>query len=166
MQLPANLDAERHLLGCLIRDGQRLPDGLLPSHFYEPKHQDIAAALVHLDTVGTTPDEVTVTSALRDSGATANHILVNDLTSSVAFSTLNPAWAETIASTARLRRIASVNLRIAQAVNDPATDPDSLLASPRANSRPSPAPLSPRPAPRGCPSASCSTSTASPTRST
>ena len=128
MQLPANLDAERHLLGCLIRDGQRLPDGLLPSHFYEPKHQDIAAALVHLDTVGTTPDEVTVTSALRDSGATANHILVNDLTSSVAFSTLNPAWAETIASTARLRRIASVNLRIAQAVNDPATDPDSLLA--------------------------------------
>ena len=128
MNLPANLDAERHLLGCLIRDGLPLPEGLIPSHFYEPKHQDIAGALAQLYAQAITPDEVTVSTALRDNGATADHVLVNDLTSSVGFSTLNPAWAETIASTARLRRIASVNLRIAEAVADPATDPDSLLA--------------------------------------
>ena len=128
MNLPSNLDAERHLLGCLIRDGLPLPEGLIPSDFYEPKHQDIAATLAQLEAQGITPDEVTVSTYLRDLETSADHVLVNDLTTTVGFSTLNRAWAEAIANTGRLRRIASINLRISQAVADPATDPDSLLA--------------------------------------
>ena len=128
MNFPANLDAERHLLGCLIRDGLPLPDGLLPSDFYEPKHHDVASALAQLDAQGITPDEVTVSDFLRSVETSADHVLVNDLTSSVGFSVLNPSWAETIANTGRLRRIAQVNLRISQAAADPATDPSSLLA--------------------------------------
>ena len=128
MNLPSNLDAERHLLGCLIRDGLPLPEGLIPSDFYEPKHQDIAATLAQLEAQGITPDEVTVSTYLRDLETSADHVLVNDLTTAVGFSTLNRAWAEAIANTGRLRRIASINLRISQAVADPATDPDSLLA--------------------------------------
>ena len=85
MNLPSNLDAERHLLGCLIRDGLPLPEGLIPSDFYEPKHQDVAAALAQLDAKGITPDEITVTTYLRDLDTSADHVLVNDLTTAVGF---------------------------------------------------------------------------------
>jgi hypothetical protein len=30
MNLPSNLDAERHFLGCLIRDGATFPEGIMP----------------------------------------------------------------------------------------------------------------------------------------
>lgn len=128
MQLPANLDAERHLLGCLIRDGLPLPDGLIPSDFFEPKHHDVASALAQLDAQGIIPDEITVSDFLRSVETCADHIFVNDLTSAVGFSVINPSWAETIANTGRLRRIAQVNLRISQAASDPSTDPTALLA--------------------------------------
>ena len=128
MQPPANLDAERYLLGCLIRDGLALPPGLTPSSFFEPKHQEVAAALVNLEALGITPDEVTVTTHLRENGASADHITVGDLSSSVGFSVLNSAWADQISTTYRLRRLAGVNLRIAEAAADPSTDPDALMA--------------------------------------
>ena len=128
MTLPSNLDAERHFLGCLIRDGATFPEGIMPSDFFEPKHQEIATTLLDLSAQGITPDEVTVTTALRDAGAVADHITVNDMTTVVGFSAANPAWAEQVVITARLRRIASVNLRIQKAVADGNADPDSLLA--------------------------------------
>ena len=128
MNIPCNLDAERHLLGCLIRDGATFPEGILPSDFFEPKHQELATVLLDLTAQGITPDEVTVSTALREAGATADHITVNDLTTVVGFSSANPAWAEQVVSASRLRRIATVNLRIAKAIEEGNADPDSVLA--------------------------------------
>ena len=128
MQLPANLDAERHLLGCVIRDGTSLPDGLIPSDFFEPANQEIASAILDLSARGIAPDEVTVTTTLREAGAVADHLLVNDLTTAVGFSVSNVAWAEQIATAARLRRIATANLRIAKAIEEGHADPDAIIA--------------------------------------
>jgi len=43
MPLPSAIDAERHLLGVLLRDALPLTEGLIPSDFHETKHQDTAA---------------------------------------------------------------------------------------------------------------------------
>ncbi len=46
--LPHNLEAEQALLGCLLFDNgayERLYDGLMPRHFYEPFHQRLFAVI-------------------------------------------------------------------------------------------------------------------------
>ena len=42
---PSALNAERHILAVSVAQGTPLPSGLLPSCFFEPKHQDIASAI-------------------------------------------------------------------------------------------------------------------------
>lgn len=73
LNIPADLDAERHLLASILVDTdpkgvsiRACNDlGLLPKHFFEPKHQLIYQACQQVWADGQLPDEITVTSALR-----------------------------------------------------------------------------------------------------
>jgi hypothetical protein len=119
MTPPNNVPAERHLLGVLLRDALPFPPDLKASDFFEPKHQDIAAAILSLQVDGSIADELTVTQRLRDVGSVVDATSVSLLVSEAGFNPYRPEHADLIADTALLREASSVAKR--------ATDPDALL---------------------------------------
>jgi hypothetical protein len=125
---PASIDAERRLIGCLIRDSLPLPDGLNPSDFYEPRHQDLASVIRSLADEGNPADELTATMRLRERGSVIEAWEVSSIVSEAGFSPINPAWANAITRHAALRRLASVAERLAALSADPAADPNALVA--------------------------------------
>ena len=125
---PASLDAERHLIGATLRDSAPFPAGLLPSDFYEPKHQDIAAAILSLEAEGITADELTVSMRLRDRKSVVDAFYVSELTSAVGLSQLNPAWSAEVIRASSLRLIGSTAARVAELAADPSADPAALSA--------------------------------------
>ncbi len=128
MPLPAALDAERHLLGVLLRDALPLPAGLIPSDFHEPKHADIAAAMVRCSEDGIAPDELVVTQRLREAKSPVEAHFVSDLTTAVGTSLVNPAWADLIKQKAALRQISLTASRLLEHANEDGADPESLIA--------------------------------------
>ena len=119
MTPPNNVPAERHLLGVLLRDALHFPADLKASDFFEPQHQDIAAAILSLQVDGSASDELTVTQRLRDVGSNVDASAVSLLVSDAGFNPYRPEHAELIADAALLREASSVAKR--------ATDPDALL---------------------------------------
>lgn len=128
MPLPAALDAERHLLGVLLRDALPLPDGLIPSDFHEPKHADIAAAMRRLTDAGIAPDELVVTQRLREARSPVEAHFISDLTTTVGTASLNPAWADLIKQKAALRAISLTATKLLEHANEDGADPESLIA--------------------------------------
>jgi len=127
MSFPASLEAERHLLGVLIRDSLSPPEELLPSDFFEPKHQDIYAAILQLTDEGKLADEVTVSQTLNANGSPVSGHYVSDTASLVQFNPLNPEWSALVKRTSALRRIGEAARRLSDLAADPAADPDALL---------------------------------------
>ena len=127
MSLPASLEAERYLLGVLIRDSLSPPEELLPSDFFEPKHQDIFAAILQLKDEGKQADEVTVSQTLNANGSPVSGHYVSDTASLVQFNPLNPEWSALVKRTSSLRRIGASARRLAELASDPSADPDALL---------------------------------------
>lgn len=125
---PASLDAERRLIGCLLRDSLPLPDGLNPSDFYEPRHQDLASVIRSLAEEGNPADELTATMRLRERGSVVEAWEVSAIVSEAAFAPINPAWADAIARHAALRRLSSVAERLSTLASDPSADPNALVA--------------------------------------
>jgi len=121
-------DIERHLLGALLRDSLPFPPGLIPSDFTEPKHQDIASAILSLADENVSADELTATMRLRERKSPVEAFYVSGLTSSVGSSIYNPAWASEVKRQSVLRHIHLVAQKTADLASDPATDPDTLLA--------------------------------------
>ena len=119
MTPPNNVAAERHLIGVLLREALPLPDDLQPSDFFEPAHQDIAAAMLSLAVDGITPDELTVTQRLREANSPVDATTVSLLVSEVGMSVYRPEHADLIADAAILRRALDAAKQ--------ATDPDTLL---------------------------------------
>jgi hypothetical protein len=128
MPLPSAIDAERHLLGVLLRDALPLPEGLLPSDFHEPKHQDTAACIKALAEAGTPPDELVVTNKLREAKSTAEAHYISELTTTVGSSLLNPGWADLIKRKAALRQISLTASRLLAHANEEDADPEALVA--------------------------------------
>jgi hypothetical protein len=116
---PSNIQAERLVLGATLRDATPFPPDLLPSHFFEPKHQDIASAILSLQVDGKTADELTVTDFLRSRGSPADAHYVSDLTSEAGFNTVRADHLELILNTAFVRE--------AQVIASSATEPDAIL---------------------------------------
>ena len=112
MPLPSAIEAERHLLGVLLRDALPLPEGLIPSDFHEPKHQDTAAAIKAVADSGTPPDELVVTNKLREAKSPAEAHYISELTTTVGASVLNPGWADLIKRKAALRQISLTASRL------------------------------------------------------
>jgi len=119
MTPPNNVQAERHLLGVLLREAFPLPGDLKPSDFFEPAHQDIVSAMLSLGADGIIADELTVSQRLRDMGSPIDAATVSLLVSDVGQSTYRPEHADLIADTAILRRALDAAKQ--------ATDPDTLL---------------------------------------
>ena len=119
MTPPNNVPAERHLLGVLLRDALPFPDELKPSDFFEPAHQDIAAAILALEVDGTPGDELTVSQKLRAMRSPIDASSVSLLVSDAGSGTYRPEHVELIADAALLRA--------ATAAAASATDPDTLL---------------------------------------
>jgi hypothetical protein len=116
---PSNLAAERLVLGATLRDSTPFPPGLKPSDFFEPRHQDIAAAILSLQVDGTTADELTTSQRLREAASVVDAHFVSDLVSECAWTNYRPEHVDMIADAAVLRE--------AQVVASSATDPDALL---------------------------------------
>ena len=119
MTPPNNTAAERHLLGVLLRDALPFPADLKASDFFEPVHQDIAAAILALEVDGTPGDELTVSQKLREVRSTVDAATVSLLVSDAGSGTYRPEHVELIADAAMLRAASDA------ASN--ATDPDTLL---------------------------------------
>jgi hypothetical protein len=128
MPLPAALDAERHLLGVLLRDALPLPEGLIPSDFHEPKHADIAAAVLRSTEAGVSPDELVVTQRLREAKSPVEAHFISDLTTTVGASALNPGWADLIKQKAALRQISLTASRLLEHAQEDGADPEALLS--------------------------------------
>jgi hypothetical protein len=116
---PNNVAAERHLLGVLLREAAHLPGDLQPSDFFEPAHQDIAAAMLSLAVDGVAPDELTVSQRLREANSPVTAATVSLLVSDAGQAAFRIEHADMIADAAILRR--------ALVAAEQATDPDTLL---------------------------------------
>ena len=119
MTPPNNVPAERHLLGVLLRDALPFPSDLKPSDFFEPVHQDIAAAMLSLQVDGSAADELTVSQRLRDHGSPIDAATVSLLVSDAGSATYRPEHVELIADAALLRQASDIAAR--------ATDPDAII---------------------------------------
>jgi len=124
---PSALDAERHILAVSVAQGTPLPSGLLPSCFFEPKHQDIASAITGLIDEGVVPDELTVSERLRTLGSPVEAFEVSDLATTGAFIQPNPAWGDAVIKTFNLRKLAEQARAVLQVVGQPGADPDAIL---------------------------------------
>jgi len=124
---PSALDAERHILAVSIAQGLPLPDGLIPSDFFEPTNQDIASAITTLIDEGTTPDELTVSQRLRQLGSPVEAFAVSDLSTTGQFIQPNPAWSRAVIKALNLRKIAENSRAVLKVVNEPGADPDAIL---------------------------------------
>ena len=119
MTPPNNVPAERHLLGVLLRDALPFPADLKPSDFFEPKHQEIAGAILMLAVDGITADELIVTQKLRELKSNVQATDVSLLVSDSNSSTYRPEHVDLITNAALLRQAAVI------ASN--ATDPEAII---------------------------------------
>jgi len=124
---PSALDAERHILAVSIAQGLPLPDGLIPSDFFEPTNQDIASAIVGLTEEGTTPDELTVTQRLRQMGSPVEAFAVSDLSTTGQFIQPNKAWTDAVIKALNLRKLAEYAKAVLSVTQEAGADPDAIL---------------------------------------
>ena len=94
--LPTSPDVERALLAALMREGQPLPDGLRPFHFNDPRHRDIARAIVALTEDGTPIDELVVSDKVAALGLPVDRHFIFGLGIDIAQTVFNPDWTRII----------------------------------------------------------------------
>ena len=127
MTLPCNIEAEAALLGVLIRDSRPLPDTLASADFFEPKHADIALAILQASLTGAKEvNEVTVTDILRKKGSTVEAWFISQLTTSAPLIE-RPIWEHDILRTAKLRRLSGALSKAVEGANDPNADFEGLV---------------------------------------
>jgi len=124
---PSALDAERHILAVCIAQSLPLPDGLIPSDFWEPQHQDLASAISGLIDEGTAPDELTVTQRLRELGSPVEAFTVSDLSTTGQFIQPNAAWSVAVIKALNLRRLGEQARAVLKVVNEPGADPEAIV---------------------------------------
>lgn len=124
----ASPEAERFLLGVCLRDSLPLPKGLIPSDFIEPVHQEIASTILQLADEGISADELTVTVRLRENKSNVDTFYVSTLTTETGFTAYNNSWGDAIKRYSILRTISNIARKTAELANDPASDPERLLA--------------------------------------
>jgi len=124
---PSALDAERHILAVSIAQGLPLPDGLIPSHFFEPKHQDIASAITGLTEDGTRHDEQTITQRLRELRSPVEAFIVSELSTGGMHIQPNKAWTVAVIKAFNLRRFAEQAKEVLRYVQDPSATPEQIL---------------------------------------
>lgn len=115
-------DAERALLAVSIKDSLYLPYNLTPEYFIDPEHADIARALVTLKERNTRPDEITVSTVLRELNTGIDVNKINLLVSDYEFRTLNPEWTKSIISEYHRRKSIKVGEALIEQLSNPSGD--------------------------------------------
>jgi hypothetical protein len=124
--LPASLDAEKYLLGVIIRDAGVLPPDLNASDFHEPVHQDVASAIKQLNLEKVNVDEITLLQKLKAHDSPVTAYQVNDMVNTVGFNLYNPKWAESIKHTSKLRKLHSLAKQLQKLTEDPNVNPSDV----------------------------------------
>jgi hypothetical protein len=119
MPPPNNIPAERHVLGALLLKNLPFPVNLKPSDFFEPKHQDVAAAILYLQSDGKAADEATVPAYLHSAGSSVDYSFINDLTADAGFKELRQEHIDMVADAAFMREASLIASKV--------TDPDALI---------------------------------------
>lgn len=138
MELPANYEAERSVLGGLLLDPSYLNDVAAviddPAAFYDPKHEAIYRAILQIVATGGRPDAVTVTDFLTKSGELGKWqrpTICHELTADVVSPVLAVAHASVIADAAIRRRLAIAGQAIADDAVAGIGRPDELVEKAR-----------------------------------
>jgi replicative DNA helicase len=126
--LPHSVDFERYLLGAIIRDNGTIPEGLRIKDFFEPKHQEIAEAILILKEQGRQIDELTVTEFLRVNKSVVPVTYVSTTVTEIGFTNYNPDWATEIRRTSALREIIANAAEVQRLATEQQYDPASLIA--------------------------------------
>jgi hypothetical protein len=124
---PSALDAERHILAVCIAQSLPLPDGLIPSHFFEPKHQDIASAITGLTEERIRHDEQTITQRLRELRSPVEAFIVSELCTGGMHIQPNKAWTVAVIKAFNLRRFAEQAKEVLRYVQDPCATPEQII---------------------------------------
>jgi len=133
-QVPMDLDAERCLLGSILRDPEVMGEAIMiikdEGYFYLEKHQLIWTALCTLNRNVTPIDLVTLASELETMGKLSlvgGREYLFDLMESVA-SSANASWhMELLRKKASLRKLINMSSTIIKNAMDPAAAPDEVL---------------------------------------
>lgn len=131
--MPRNLEAERALLGMLLKDGRLLAEtDLRPDELYLESHRALFAAMREVERRGAPVDVVTVNEALAKSGALSavGAELAEDLCldSSAAMGTAVRHYARIIRGKARRRTLIAAAMDIASKGYAADFDDDELTA--------------------------------------
>jgi replicative DNA helicase len=111
---PHNIDAEQGLLAsCLLENGQDvlndcLASKLRPEYFYRSAHQIIFEALCDLNKAGIPPDEILLSSKLKDAGqleAIGGHAYLYELTNRIQTTVHARHWLQIIRDKFFLRQL-------------------------------------------------------------
>ena len=124
---PASPEAERHLIGVLIRDGLKLPDGLVPSDFSEPLLADVAVAIRTLEDKGETADEFTVINFLRNTKFDRPDAFISALTTDAGHAVFNPSHVSLVRRQSALRRLKDTAARALKLADDAEADPQLIV---------------------------------------
>ena len=134
-QVPMDLDAERCLLGGILRDPDVMGEAIMTikdeSFFYLEKHQLIWLALCSLNRAVTPIDLVTLASELETMGKlqlVGGREYLFELMETVA-SSANVSWhMELLRKKAVLRRLIKMSSKVIKDSMDPAAVPDEVLS--------------------------------------
>jgi archaellum biogenesis ATPase FlaH len=124
---PNSVEVEKYVLGVLIKDGNYLPEELTPAIFFEPKHQNIATALLSLKSSGVAVDIQTAINEYRRLYPDADIAYCNELETISNLVTYNPEWTRLIIEKAKLRRIKTLTKSVTEYINEDTVNSDQIL---------------------------------------
>jgi len=131
---PQNLDAERMVLGGVLRNNDCLTDlvrKLRPEHFYDPRHQKIFTTIVAMFDDGRPIDSVTLTEELRKKKLlkeVGGESLVLELFTETLTAANVMHHAEIVFEKAVLRRLIGTGTDLLREAYGSTSDADDLLA--------------------------------------
>jgi replicative DNA helicase len=130
---PSNLEAEQGLLGALLYEAEaihRLPPDFARSHFYEPVHGRLFAAIQNHDRIGLTPDAALIAEEFRRDLAfkeLGGRAYLADLLDRAPPPSRCPDYARAIMATATRRAIIAYADELATAARDGEVEVDELV---------------------------------------
>lgn len=143
--IPANLEAERSLLGTLLGMPYQVDVVsvlLRPEDFYKPFHSALYAAIVHQKEHGEPVNAVTLIAVLESMGTKCNRVEIIALQAEAGLTTHAIAHAHLIVEAAARRRLMAVADEVKVAAQDPTVPLADVLALARTTVERSDLPMS------------------------